>query len=205
MPGTKRRRAIAGDLDPNPQTLSVSRTWTSADFLTDNAAGNVRSVEVDLPIGTPLLDRLGIEIYRGTVYKSIHARPDLTAVAIHHTIVVEVAFGYRNLDGDTEIDPDDTSVIMYWKWQFDWHSLAAGAGVDTTQDNFTNKVQTGDGRGIVAVTNRMYMNMRWSELPANGWAGAAADVELKVRLLYRFVRISAAEVSSLLANAVALQ
>lgn len=191
-------------LSKNPVWLSTQRTWSIADFGTDRLAGTVRSVALTLPIGSPLTDKLGFELARGTIYWD---NAFLALTPGGHLAGVEAALGYRNLEGGTEIRADDSSVIMYWKWftEFEAEAPTRGGGSVWIRDHTNVSVETADGRGVLAVTNQLFLNIRWFEGIAGSWAVPLAAVRFEVRVLGRFKNVSGKDLQALLADAVTLQ
>ncbi|HIB67901.1 MAG TPA: hypothetical protein EYO33_23100 [Phycisphaerales bacterium] len=108
---------------------------------------------------------------------------------------------YRNLEGATELDPDDPAHIMFWDWKVNF----SGQQIGLLTDHSFQSVQAGDGRGVVAVSQQLFLNIRADEAEANSWDVATIPVRASFRVLFRFVKVSDAELRSLLANAVALQ
>jgi len=192
MPGPVKR------IDPHPQYLNAARIWTQAEFAADAVvAGVTRSVALTLPIGGAMAKpKLGIEITEGTIYweGAVPAAANLT------NVTVQASLSYRNLEATTTLPSDDPANILYWKWKLSANNL----GVHT-QDHTTVRPESGGGKGIVAVSQRVFLNIRFSESIAAGWGVSATTVGFFMRVLFRFIRVSQDEVNSLLANATALQ
>ena len=189
---------MAKRIDPHPQYLNAARTWTIAEFAADNVtAGVTRSVALTLPIGGAMAKpKLGIEITEGTIYWE-NAIP---AAANQTFVEVRASLSYRNLEGTTTLPSDDPANILFWKWK-----LGAATAGTWVQDHTEVRPESGGGKGIVAVSQRVFLNIRWSESASGGWAAAPATVGFFMRVLFRFIRVSQDEINSLLANATALQ
>jgi len=148
-------------------------------------------------------DKLGIEIARGKVQFNVN--PDLAVATGGGTraCVVEASLSYRNLEGATNIAADDPANIMYWTWELIYSTDTAKVMMAIKRDQTEDIVETGSGRGVVAVSTQLFLNIRFAESEADCWAASTGVFEM--RLLYRFTKVTDKELRSLLANAVALQ